>query len=330
MTQASTRLNTIDPLPSLSSKLKWEGPFHFPGWRVKPSLSVEEQVDLLSRRGLVIDDRQQCTGFLRATNYYRFSGYARYFQQAPHQGDDMFVRGVTFAQIRSIYEADEALRATLTVHLGQVELLLRTHVARVIADDHGPYGHFLEKSFYTDASTAEPTVEACLRDIDRSKDRHILRYRADHGKPVGYSELPVWSAVEAWSFGTLSKAIERGATGSLAEAVATSLGIAKSGFAYRVRSLVYLRNRCAHHSRLWHHSVLDAGPTPNNVRSKVKRLAGQFEPRSVLDVIASLDDMAVRGKAADPVIPQLVDHHSRDLRFWEGLVAPQNPRDHQL
>ncbi|QTI89247.1 Abi family protein [Streptomyces sp. AgN23] len=124
------------------------------------------------------------------------------------------------------------------------------------------------------------------RDIDRSKDRHILRYRDTEGDRVDYSKLPVWSAVEAWSFGTLSKAIERGAGGALADAVATSVGVAKAGFAYRVRPLVYLRNRCPHHSRLWHHSVLDAGPTPNNVRNKAKRLAGQFESRSVLDASA--------------------------------------------
>lgn len=139
----------------------------------------------------------------------------------------------------------------------------------------------------------------------------------------------MWSAVEAWSFGTLSKAIERGAGGTLADAVATSVGVAKAGFAYRVRSLVYLRNRCAHHSRLWHHSVLDAGPTPNNVRSKAKRVVGQFEPRSVLDVIASLDDVAIRGKAADPVLPQVVEQHPRDSLFREGLARPQSPRDHR-
>ncbi|MGW0827555.1 hypothetical protein [Streptomyces sp. NPDC002845] len=111
--------------------------------------------------------------------------------------------------------------------------------------------------------------------------------------------------------------------------MATSVGVAKAGFAYRVRSLVYLRNRCAHHSRLWHHSVLDAGPTPNNVRSKAKRVAGQFEPRSVLDVIASLDDVAIRGKAADPVLPQVVEQHPRDSLFREGLARPQSPRDHR-
>lgn len=297
---------------------------------MKPSLSVKEQVELLTRRGLVIADEDECTAFLAATNYYRFSGYARYFQRAPHIGDDAFEADVTFAEIRSIYEADEALRATLTGPLARVELLLRTHVARVVADEHGPYGRFLQQGFYTDVGNGEPTVEACLRDVDRSKDRHILRYRSTDGDRTDYSRLPVWSAVEAWSFGTLSKAIERGAAGTLADGVATSIGVAKAGFAYRVRSLVYLRNRCAHHGRLWHHSVLDAGPTPNNVRTKAKRLAGQFEPRSVLDVIASLDDLAARSGVAGPVLPQLVVQHPRGSSFWDGLVRPQSPRDHQL
>ncbi len=76
--------------------------------------------------------------------------------------------------------------------------------------------------------------------------------------------------VEALSFGTLSKCIERGAQDQLSDAVATSLGAAKAGFAYRVRALVYVRNRCAHHSRIWNHSIIDAGPTPNNVRTKAK------------------------------------------------------------
>lgn len=107
------------------------------------------------------------------------------------------------------------------------------------------------------------------------------------------------------------------------------MGVAKAGFAYRVRALVYLRNRCAHHSRLWHHSVIDAGPTPNNVRAKAKRLAGQFEPRSVLDVIASLDDVLVRSGIAEPVLPGLVLMHDQYSPFWQGLVDPKNPQDHK-
>lgn len=294
---------------------------------MKPSLSWEAQVALMVSRGLTVVDESTCARFLATANYYRFSGYARYFQKAPHLGKDDFRPSVTFDEIRAVYDADEALRTALVRPLAQIELLLRSHVAGVIADEHGAYVQYLEEDFYTDVGDREPTVESCLRDIARSKDRHILRYR-DRGDRTDYSKLPVWSAVEAWSFGTLSRAIERGGQGTLADSVATSIGIATAGFAYRVKALVYLRNRCAHHSRLWNHSLIDAGPTPNNVRSRAKRLAGQFSPRSVIDVIASLDDMTTRGEAADPLLPWVVEQYGRESNFWRGLASPQGSRDH--
>lgn len=296
---------------------------------VKPSLTWGEQVALLLDRGLVMPDVEACAAFLAANNYYRFSGYARYFQVAPHDGDDTFHPGTTFDDIRQIYEADEALRAELARPLACAELLLRSHTAYVIGQTHGPCGRYLEADFYTDVGDAEPTVEACLRDLERSKERHILHFRTKDGGAPAFGDLPVWSAVEAWSFGTLSKCIERGAQGELADAVATSLGVAKRGFPYRVRALVYLRNRWAHHSRLWHHSVVDAGPTPNNVRVKAKKVAGQFGHRSILDVIASLDDLLVRSKTADPILPVLVAQHDRGSVFWKGLSDPQVPVDHR-
>ena len=293
---------------------------------MKQSLSWDEQTALLTQRGLVIGDVAACTAFLAANNYYRFSGYARYFQHAPHLGDNTFLPGTTFEEIQAIYRADEALRTRLSEALAHAEIALRSHTAHAIATTHGPYKKYLEQGFYTDAPGAEPTATSCLRDIERSRERHILRYKATSGDETDFSELPIWSAVEAWSFGTLSKCIERGASGTLADAVATSIGAAKAGFAYRVRSLVYLRNRCAHHARLWNHSVIDAGPTPNNVRVKAKRQAGQFEPRSILDVIASLDDILVRANAADPILPDLVTRYGQ-APFWRGLTHPQNPRD---
>lgn len=265
------------PPPKPLHDAQMGGAFFDLGSLLKPSLSWDAQVDLLVQRGLVVSDRVACAAFLAANNYYRFSGYMRYFQKAPHLGDNSFQPGTAFEEIRAIYDADEALRSLLSQRLARVEVLLRTHTAYVIANAHGPCGRYLEQDFYTDAANSEPTVESCLKDIERSRERHILRYTAAEGGTPDFTGLPVWSAVEAFSFGTLSKCIERGGQGSLADAVATSIGVAKAGFPYRVRALVYLRNRCAHHSRLWHHSVIDAGPTPNNVRVKAKKLAGQFE-----------------------------------------------------
>ncbi|WP_230673143.1 Abi family protein [Rathayibacter sp. Leaf248] len=310
--------------------LTWEGPFLCPEEAdvgLKPGLSSPQLVRLLLDRGLEIADPDACARFLDVQGYYRFSGYLRYFQRAPHRGDDRFEEGSTFEAVRAVYDADALLRETLTGPLARAELLLRSRTAQAIAEIHGPYRTYLETAFYTDAPSAQPTAESCLRDIERSRGRHILRYTDSTGA-TRFDELPVWSAVEAWSFGTLSKCIERGDGGTLSEAVAARLGAARSGFASRVRALVYLRNRCAHQSRLWNHSLIDAGPTPNNVRAKAKRLAGQFDPRSVLDAVASLDDILRRGEGGLPALPGLVEKHASHAVLWRGLAAPQSPRDH--
>lgn len=50
---------------------------------MKPWLSWDQQVSLLQERGLVVHDAAACEKYLSAVNYYRFMGYARYFQRAP-------------------------------------------------------------------------------------------------------------------------------------------------------------------------------------------------------------------------------------------------------
>lgn len=296
---------------------------------MKPYLTPEEQAQLVVNRGLVVDDFETCIEFYKFNNYYRFSGYARYFQVAPHQGDDRFQAGLPFNVIRQVYENDAELRSLLLARLTDVELVLRTVVARVLAREYQAYRQYLDHSFY--GISGESVQVSCIRDITRSRDRHILKY-LEHGAEHedGLQELPIWSAVEAFSFGTLSKMIELGDSGKCARKIAEELGIAKAGFAYRIRTLVYLRNRCAHHSRLWHHSVIDAGPTPNNVRIKAKRIVGQFEPRSIVDAIASLDDIYVKAGLGQPILPEIFSVFSDSAQTWDGYVSPVSPRDHRL
>lgn len=75
--------------------------------------------------------------------------------------------------------------------------------------------------------------------------------------------------------------------------------------------------------------VIDAGPTPNNVRAKAKRRVGQFEPRSVADVIASLDDLYVRAGLGQPLLPEVFSIFSNSGHTWNGYAAPVFPRDHR-
>lgn len=170
----------------------------------KPWISYDEQIDLLRRRGMVIDDVDTALEELRMVGYYRLSGYWRFFQQDPAFGDNRFREGTRFTEIASLYQADERLREQCGMAVAEVEVALRTSFAHVFAERHGPYGAYLDADTYTRPPAHQVPVDEAIRaDLDRARQPFVVRHRAD-----GYRDLPVWAAVDVLSFGTLSKAID--------------------------------------------------------------------------------------------------------------------------
>ncbi len=57
----------------------------------KPALSIDEQIDLLRKRGLQVDNLgEEIEYFLRNVNYYYLSIYFKFFQN-----EDLFIKDVT-------------------------------------------------------------------------------------------------------------------------------------------------------------------------------------------------------------------------------------------
>lgn len=115
----------------------------------------------------------------------------------------------------------------------------RTAFAYVVARDDSPCGGFLSEQFYASGGRGDSAVASARKDLDRSKDHFIAHFRdADAADP--YAGLPVWAAVEAYSFGTLSKCIERAREVEVVDFLNIEYGLAKQGLAYRIRALVSL------------------------------------------------------------------------------------------
>ena len=52
----------------------------------KDWLSFDEQLELLTRRGMRIEDERSAVQVLSCVSYYRLSGYFRYWQKDPEYG----------------------------------------------------------------------------------------------------------------------------------------------------------------------------------------------------------------------------------------------------
>jgi abortive infection bacteriophage resistance protein len=93
--------------------------------------------------------------------------------------------------------------------------------------------------------------------ISRSREEFVRHNKSKYGLPLG-----IWVACEAWDFGTLSTLFS-GMRVAEQDAISAQYGVRNGRtFATWLRSLNYLRNVCAHHSRLWNRNIVDQPKLP--------------------------------------------------------------------
>ena len=306
---------------------KWPGPvFRWGG--AMPWLSFDEQVEKLTGAGLQVDDEAELRSFLSRVNCFRFLGYFRHFQSFPSGGDPFF-KGVSFDQIRCVYEADIELSAAILDALEEIELLLRARFAQYFgADATRARGVFMEEGIFTPSPKGSQVHECIARDVTRSKERFLNRYldEASSNERVPIAEawrsLPIWAAVEVFSFGTLSRSIEASQKTGVTKQIAESIGIPQSYLPQIIKSFVYLRNRCAHHSRLWNHSVIDAPSLPPQIKRRAKKRR-QYENRSVYQVLVAIDYFLDRSKLKKKWLDAVVEPILLDERYSDVICDPQ-------
>jgi abortive infection bacteriophage resistance protein len=162
-------------------------------------------VDKLVARGLVVGDRPAAEEFLSHVNCYRLSAYYRPFYVSP----EVFAPGTTFEQLRAIYEFDRELRHLVGRALETIEVSLRTSIAYQVGSAYGAFGHVDPSNFWDEFVTGTVTAplsyarrhDDVLKETTRSKEEFVRHFRE---KYMEFPNLPVWTAVELMSMGTLS------------------------------------------------------------------------------------------------------------------------------
>ena len=208
----------------------------------KPWLSYADQIALLSSRGLVIANVPDATDFLRRVGYYRFSGYCLAFEKSRHA----FWPSVTFEQVRATYEFDLALRDVVTEALEVVEVDFRTTVAYHLGGKYGAFGHTAPANFFSQFNHAV-WITKLHDETCRSSELFVTHFKATYAE---FPDLPIWVVTELMSFGSLSQMFS-GLLKIDKKAIALPYGLQPDVLGSWLHHMTYVRNLCAHHSRLW-------------------------------------------------------------------------------
>lgn len=208
---------------------------------MKEYKTIADLIALMTRRGLEIDRPiEEVRGVLEGINYYRLTGYA-----LPFLSDrERFKSGAKFSEVMAIYDFDRKVRDKFSEALEVVELTFRTFFARELGKATGALG-YRDAQNYTNAAVYSSAIRQVLADYDQSKERRAQHFRRQGEHP------PVWAIVEVASFGHLSY-LFRALKPELRKPIADLYGFTGSQFFSSIlQHLCVLRNRCAHHSRIY-------------------------------------------------------------------------------
>jgi len=288
----------------------------------KQPLSYSEQLDLLDIRGLIIVDRVNAEDYLRQVNYYRLSAYCLPFEVSRHK----FKPDVTFEQIQQLYEFDRQLRSLIYEALEVIEISFRSAVSYYLAQKNGPYAHEEPERFYIGFDHSG-WISKIHEDAERSKETFIDHYR---NKYEGFPRLPIWIAVEVMSFGSLSMLYHNLLRDE-------QIGLAKMiGFHSKVlvswcHTFTYIRNICAHHSRLWNRELAIAMTVPKNKMwdgINTKRIGSvMFAIMSYLKSLPSASDIEDSWRAKMEI---LLMQEPKVCQFYEEIGLPEDFKTHPL
>ncbi len=236
----------------------------------KPFKSYQKQLSILQSRGMIITDIHQALKKLEEISYYRLSGFwyvfrkvaadsngnviqQPYNQNVPKRLDD-FYPNTTFSNVLDLYLFDKNLRLLMLDALERIEIYIRSIIAYEMGksnpmayeDDQYIDAKFLIVNPKTQKSRWDQWKDDNNSHIDRSHE-DCIRWHVVSGK-----QMPIWVVTEAWDFGLMSRYFSM-LKGKYKNKICSRIdqNLTPNVLNNWLVELNTLRNRCAHHTRIW-------------------------------------------------------------------------------
>lgn len=164
--------------------------------------ALDEQIELLKKRGLSIPDERRAKRYLLTNNYYSIiNGYGKYFQDRP----DHYLLGASFDEVINLYFFEEEIKKAVFNAILQIEHHVKSVVAYRFAEQHPNQNYaFLDPKSY---NQQEQKLLLAYNTI--SKFSLVLKKSANspnssiHHYVSKYKGIPIWVLMDYLDFGSL-------------------------------------------------------------------------------------------------------------------------------
>ena len=162
--------------------------------------SLDEQIEILRSKRLIIDDVEEAKDILLRENYFFLSGYRHLFMNSTM--DRTFISGVTFDELYALFYFDRQFRNILFKYLMIIENQVKSIVSYQLSKKYGyqEKDYLNLKNFTTDREKTRRVKDV----IDKMKRQ--IRINGPHHTATmhymsNYGYIPMWVLVKVLSFG---------------------------------------------------------------------------------------------------------------------------------
>ena len=229
---------------------------------LKKSLDIKSQIERLKSRGLIIDNEELFSDFLKHNQYYRLEGYwyAFYDSNIP---EHRFKKITKLSNVLKLYEFDSLLRSKVFKEIEVIEISLRSVIAYNVAENIGEFPY--EQLNYKNDADKDEALNRFKKLFNGSKEDFINAYKNKYNEDIP----PIWMLVEIMTFGELINFYEKFLTKSQGKTISKVYGINSVDlFVSWMKRLNIIRNICAHHGRLWNKNITTKIMLPNKNDNK--------------------------------------------------------------
>ncbi|MFV0388727.1 MAG: Abi family protein [Pyrinomonadaceae bacterium] len=211
----------------------------------KPSLNVQDQIALLKKRGLKINNDEDAERYLLSINYYRLTGYFDSFRNA---NQEEFFPDTSFEQILNLYHFDRELKLLVFSAIERIEIAFRTQMAYSPTLECGPNWYENPENFYN-FDKFETQMDLLIKELEKSKEEFLDHFYSKYADDFP----PAWITFEAISLGLLTNIYSNmHAKFNSKRLISKHFGIDDP---VELQSWLFcilaVRNICAHHGRFW-------------------------------------------------------------------------------
>ena len=166
--------------------------------------TIEEQIDILKYKGLVINDVDKTKELLLRENYFFLSGYRHLFML--NHKDDRFINGTTFEELYALFQFDRNLRNILFKNLLIVENNLKSIFSYKLSKKYGiKEKEYLKPTNFSQDIKKIRQVNDVLNKIKRQIKTNGRQHSATLHYLSNYGYVPLWILVKLLSFGMINE-----------------------------------------------------------------------------------------------------------------------------